>query len=131
MPARNVLIVEDDSTVRGFVAELLTDAGYAVLEADTAHQGLSLAQQHEPSVMLIDHGLPDMSGLDLLDRLRTGPRTRHIPVVMVSGASWLARESDRRLHRADRTLSKPFDIDVLLTHVETLATSEAMTEASS
>ena len=123
MPDRTVLVVEDDLTVRGLVADLLSDAGYAVLEAEDARQGFSLAHEHEPSVVLIDHLLPDMSGLDLLERLRTSGRTRHIPVVIVSGSTWLARDAERRAHQAERIVSKPFDIDVLLTHVDTLATA--------
>jgi len=103
---------------------MLSDAGFAVLAAHDARQGLSLAQEHEPAVVLIDHVLPDSSGLDLLERLRTGRRTRHIPVVMVSAASWLEREACARRHRADQIVTKPFDIDVLLTHVDNLAAGE-------
>jgi DNA-binding response OmpR family regulator len=117
MDQRTVLVVEDDSAVRGLVAELLYDAGYAVLEADRGKLALRLAQEHIPSVVLVDHTLPDMSGLDLLERLRTHRASRHIPVMLVSG---LAHRLVDRDHGADRVLAKPFDIDVLLEQVEYL-----------
>jgi len=70
MEQRSVLIVEDDETVRTLIAELLGEAGYAVLEADCDGQALRLAQKHVPSVVVMDHRLPDMSGLDLREQLR-------------------------------------------------------------
>ena len=78
MDQRTVLLVEDDAAVRGLVAVLLDAAGYAVLEADRGKLALRLAQEHVPSVVLVDHNLPDMSGLDLLERLRTHRASRHI-----------------------------------------------------
>jgi len=77
MAERTVLVVEDDEDVRGFVMDLLSDAGYAVLAAHDARQGLSLAQEHEPAVVLIDHVLPDSSGLDLLERLHRPTHAAH------------------------------------------------------
>jgi len=118
MDGRKVLVVEDDAAVRTLIAELLADAGYAVLEADCGRQALRLAAEHVPSVMLVDHKLPDMSGLDVLERLRMRPTSRHIPVMLVSG---LPHQLANRDHGADRLLAKPFDITVLVEHVDALA----------
>jgi DNA-binding response OmpR family regulator len=119
MHPRSVLVVEDDAAIRGLVAEVLNDAGYLVLEADRGHAALRLAQQHLPSVVLTDHMLPDMSGLDLLEQLKVRAASRFIPVMLVSGRAHQLAEHD---HGADRLLAKPFDIDVLLEHVDALAT---------
>jgi two-component system, OmpR family, phosphate regulon response regulator PhoB len=120
MDQRTVLVVEDDAAVRTLIAELLDEAGYAVLEAECGRQALRLAHEHVPSVVLVDHRLPDMSGLDVLERLRTRPTSRHIPVMLVSGVAHRLVDQD---HGADRVLAKPFDITALVEQVNFLASS--------
>jgi DNA-binding response OmpR family regulator len=122
MQERTVLVVEDDPAISELVTELLDDAGYTVLTANLGRRGLRLAEEHAPSVMLVNNRLPDMSGLDLLERLRRHDATRRIPVVLVSGRSpRLSGDGTAEGSAADRVLPMPFDIDVLLTHVEQLA----------
>jgi DNA-binding response OmpR family regulator len=118
MDQRIVLVVEDDDAIRAVIAEALDDGGYTVVEADRGVLALRLAQDHLPSVVLVDHLLPDMSGLDLLERLRSVEATRHIPVMVVTG---LAQQLTGRDHGADSVLAKPFDIEVLLERVNALA----------
>lgn len=118
MDQRTVLVVDDDAAIRTLIAELLDEAGYAVLEADCGRQALRLVHEYGPSVVLVDHSLPDMSGLDLLERLRARPTSRHIPVMLVSG---LAHQLVGRTHGADRVLAKPFDITVMVEQVDALA----------
>src|SRR3954447_13106899 len=119
MQERTVLVVEDDPAISELVTELLDDAGDTVLTTDLGKRGLRLAEEHVPSVMLVNNRLPDMSGLDLLERLRRQDATRRIPVVLVSGRLQPPLSDDGSA--ADRVLPMPFDIDVLLTHVEQLA----------
>jgi CheY-like chemotaxis protein len=118
MERRTVLVVDDDAAIRMLIGELLDDAGYTVLEADCGRQALRLADEHSPAVVLVDHGLPDMSGLDVLEQLRTRPASRHIPVIMVSG---LAHKLADGVCGADRILSKPFDITELVEQVNAVA----------
>lgn len=118
MQARTVLVVEDDPAIRGLVAELLDDAGYAVLQTRLGQDGLRLAAEHAPIVLLMNQSLPDMSGLDVLGQLRHQPATRQIPVVLISGR---AHQLADGASGADRVLPMPFDIDELLAHVEQLA----------
>lgn len=116
---RTVLVVEDDPSIRELVADVLADEGYAVLQAENGRQGLRLAREHAPSVIMVDQVLPEMTGLEVLERLHAQQTTRHIPVILVSGLAQSLRGSD---HRADRVLSKPFDIEALLAHIDSLAT---------
>jgi two-component system phosphate regulon response regulator PhoB len=118
MTQRTVLVVEDDAMIRGLIAELLDEAGYAVLEASSGRAGLQAARDHTPSVVLVDQMLPDMSGLDVLEGLRQDDTSRHIPVMLVSGRT---DQLVGRDHGADRVLAKPFEINVLLEHVAYLA----------
>ena len=69
-------------------------------------------------MVLVDYVLPDMSGLDVLERLRTQRESRHIPVMLVSGR---AHQLVDRQDGADGVLMKPFDINVLLDRVDALA----------
>jgi len=117
MEQRTVLVVDDDRSIRALIAELLDEAGYAVLEANCGQQALELARQHVPAVVLVDQRLPDMSGLDVLEWLRTRAISRHIPIILVSGIAYQLADVD---HGADRVLPKPFDIDELLDMVNAL-----------
>jgi DNA-binding response OmpR family regulator len=118
MDARTVLVVESDASVRALFVELLDEAGFAVVQTDRGDSGLRLAEEHTPTVVLVNHVLPDMTGLNLLGHLRRQPTTRHIPVIMVSGR--IQQHHDVGFG-ADRVLPMPFDIDVLLAHVEQLS----------
>ena len=112
-----VLVVEDDAALRGLLTDVLDHEGYTVLEAERGLQGLRLAQEHEPSLVLTDQTLPGMSGLELLEELRAGEGTRHIPVVLISGFSVEILGGEPH---PDRILAKPFDLDALLAHIESL-----------
>jgi len=118
MEQRTVLVVDDDAAIRSLIAELLEEAGYAVLEASCGRQALQLADEHVPAVVLVDQRLPDMSGLDVLERLRTRLPSRHIPVIIVSGVAHQFVDGN---HGADGILPKPFDILDLVEQVDHVA----------
>jgi signal transduction histidine kinase/DNA-binding response OmpR family regulator/CHASE3 domain sensor protein len=83
---RVLLVVEDDETFAGILRDLSREMGFQSLVAGTAEEALSLAREHMPSAIVLDVGLPDQSGLSLLDRLKRDVQTRHIPIHVVSGA---------------------------------------------
>lgn len=83
---RTILAVEDDEAFARILADLAHELDFQCLIATTAEEGLALAAQHLPSAVLLDIGLPDHSGLTVLDRLKHDARTRHIPVHVVSGS---------------------------------------------
>jgi signal transduction histidine kinase/CheY-like chemotaxis protein/CHASE3 domain sensor protein len=82
---RILLIIEDDDTFAGIVRDLARDMGFQCILAATAEEALRLARQFKPSAVVLDVGLPDQSGLTVLDRLKRDDATRHIPVHVVSG----------------------------------------------
>ena len=82
---RILLVVEDDQTFAAILRDLARDMGFRSLVAGTAQDALNLAQQFMPSAIVLDVGLPDQSGLSVLDRLKRDVRTRHIPIHIVSG----------------------------------------------
>lgn len=108
-----VLIVEDNPRNLKLARDVLTYAGYDVLEAGSAEDGLALARERRPDVVLLDIQLPGMDGVQALGHLRGDPATAAIPVIAVTA---FAMKADReRLLEAgfDRYVEKPLDIHTL------------------
>ena len=82
---RVLLAVEDDSAFAATLRTLVEELGFDCVVANTGEQALTLARELRPSGVLLDVGLPDVSGLSVLERLKRDPGTRHIPVHVVSG----------------------------------------------
>jgi CheY-like chemotaxis protein len=91
--ARTVLLVEDSDAIRDAFTILLEDAGYTVLGAGTGAEALRLAGEHLPDLVLLDMGLPDMNGLDVVRTIKSDARTAGISVVAVTGRD---EASDRK-----------------------------------
>ena len=118
MAGEQILVVEDNEKSMKLLRDVLRTTGYRTLEASTGGQALVLAATHGPALVLMDIRLPDMSGFEALSRLRMDARTASIPVLAVTAQ---AMKGDReRLEEAgfDGYLSKPVDINELLTTVE-------------
>ena len=81
---RVILLVEDDAAFAMILRDLVREMGFQCVAAATASDGLIAAGRYLPSAILLDVNLPDHSGLGVLDRLKRDPRTRHIPVHMIS-----------------------------------------------
>jgi signal transduction histidine kinase/DNA-binding response OmpR family regulator/CHASE3 domain sensor protein len=80
-----LLIIEDDEAFSSILLDLSHEMGFQSLVANTAAEALSLARQYLPSAIVLDVGLPDQSGLSVLDQLKRNVQTRHIPIHVVSG----------------------------------------------
>jgi CheY-like chemotaxis protein/CHASE3 domain sensor protein/putative methionine-R-sulfoxide reductase with GAF domain len=91
---RSILIVEDDESFAKILCELVREMSFLCVAATTAEEGFDLALEQAPSAIVLDIGLPDHSGLWVLDRLKHDRRTRHIPVHVISATdqSQTARE---------------------------------------
>lgn len=109
-PAARVLIVEDDEAIRRFLATTLEAEGYTVFEAPSARDGETLAGNRRIDVFLIDLGLPDRDGVELIQRLRAWTQR---PVIVISARSQ-EREKVQALDAgADDYLTKPFGVSEL------------------
>jgi len=84
-----ILVVEDDESFARILYDLAQELEFQCLIATTAEEGLAVARQYLPSAVVLDVGLPDNSGLSVLDRLKHDRRTRHIPVHVVSGSDYV------------------------------------------
>ncbi|MBO9558958.1 MAG: response regulator [Caulobacter sp.] len=83
---RVLLVIEDDDKFAAIVRDLSREMGFQTLVAGTAEEALKLARQFKPSAVVLDVGLPDESGLMVLDRLKRDDATRHIPIHVISGS---------------------------------------------
>src|SRR2546427_11120824 len=85
MNTNKILIVDDDSTIRRFLATLLSDRGYEVHEAEDGEQGFKLAGSIRPDLMLLDLIMPYRDGFDVLHDLKEDQGTARIPVSIRAG----------------------------------------------
>jgi len=86
--ARRILVIEDDPAFAAILRDLARELTFQCVIAPTAGEGLTAAVEHRPSAILLDMNLPDQSGLGVLDQLKRDPRTRHIPVHVLSVADY-------------------------------------------
>jgi len=114
MPGELILLVEDNDNNRLLIRDVLQASGYRVIEAETAEDGVRMAAEQRPALVLMDIQLPGMSGIEALQRLRADPVTRAIPVVAVTAS---AMTQDRRQIMAagfDGYQSKPISVKSFL-----------------
>lgn len=112
-----ILIVDDEPDIREFIRFTLEEAGFQVLEAGHADEARKLLTNDKPDLLLLDWMLPGRSGLELAQQLKQNPKTRHVPVIMVSARG---EEEDRvkGLNTgADDYISKPFSPRELVARV--------------
>lgn len=106
-----ILIVDDDATLSEAMAETLGDLGCRVLTASTAEEGLRLAREKMPSLVLCDVVLPDGAGFDTVSALRSYPATAKTPVILMTGSR---EESYHEGEGKWILLLKPFSLDMLV-----------------
>ena len=112
--AKRILVVEDDADNRRIVAKVLTGEGYEVIEVATGAEAVAAVHQQRPDLILLDIMMPQMSGMEVLDRLRANPATAGVPVILVT-----AKDQDEDLlagykYGADYYITKPFSAKQLL-----------------
>ena len=105
-----VLVIEDDDETRAALVRDLTARGYRVSEAGDGHEAMLRWESRRPDVILLDLGLPDIDGLDIVRRIRREATT---PIVILSGR-YEERQKVEALERgADDYVTKPFGVDEL------------------
>jgi len=118
MAGELILVVEDNEKNMKLFRDVLRATGYRTLEASTGGQALMLATKHGPALVVMDIRLQDMTGVEALSRLRMDERTAQIPVLAVT-AQAMKGDRERFIEAGfDGYLSKPLDIDELLSTVE-------------
>lgn len=114
MPSPVVVVIEDEAQIRRFVRAALEAEGWLVFEADTARKGLSEAGTRKPDLLVLDLGLPDGDGLDLIRDVRGWSG---VPIIVLSARSDETDKIAALDAGADDYLTKPFGVGELLARV--------------
>lgn len=114
-----VLIVEDNHELRGFLKSQLQPF-YRILEAENGKEGLEIATNKLPDLIISDIMMPQMDGIELLDALKNATETSHIPVILLTAKSSVESKIEGLNYGADYYITKPFDTDFLLASIENL-----------
>nr|WP_294877194.1 hybrid sensor histidine kinase/response regulator transcription factor [uncultured Pedobacter sp.] len=119
-----VLIVEDNVEVRSFIAQSLKQS-YQVIEANNGEEGVKIAIEKIPDIIVSDVMMPVMDGLELCRTLKTDPRTSHIPIILLTARSGNIHEINGLKTGAEAYITKPFSINSLQLNIYNLLTLQA------
>ena len=115
-----ILIVEDNEKNRKLARDVLAYRGYRVAEAETGEDGVRLAGELLPDLVLMDIALPGMNGIEALRQLRTSPTTRNIPVMAVTASAMMHDRQKIMAAGFDGFQSKPISVRPFVDAVEQL-----------
>lgn len=119
-PAGRILLVEDEESTRMLTADFLRRGGYEVVEAASAEKGLEAASAGKIDLILMDVGLPGMSGLEACAKLKGDAATARIPIIMVTAFGHHMAKVRGLDNGADDYVVKPVQPSVLLARVAAL-----------
>ncbi|MCI7760236.1 MAG: response regulator transcription factor [[Eubacterium] saphenum] len=111
MNKTTILVVEDDSAVRNLITNTLETHDYEYIKAVNGQSALQETSAHKPDIILLDLGLPDIDGIEVIKRIRTWSE---VPIIVISARSEDTDKIDALDSGADDYLTKPFSIDELL-----------------
>jgi DNA-binding NarL/FixJ family response regulator len=129
MPAQ-LLLVDDEPGLREAVQAYLEDSGFAVEVASNAQEGLALAQQKLPDLVITDIMMPQVDGYQFLKQLRENPQFSGLPVVFLTARGMTSDRIQGYLAGCDAYLSKPFDPDELVAIVTNLLEKQKARQAA-
>ncbi len=116
-----VLIVDDEPQNIELLETMLSIKGYNVVKADNGKSALAALETQDVDLVLLDLQLPDISGIEILKKIRGNPKTKTLPVLMITGLSDKKHKLEGLENGADDYILKPFDMDELFARVETQA----------
>jgi CheY-like chemotaxis protein len=117
MPAKKILVADDESHILHVVSLKLRNAGYEVVTASDGQEALEMAQSERPDLLITDYHMPQLSGLELCQKLKQDPATAKIPAIMLTARGYQLDPKDTEQSGILRMLSKPFSPRQLLSTV--------------
>jgi two-component system KDP operon response regulator KdpE len=112
-----ILIVDDEKTICNFMKVSLETQGYKCIEADCGASALMLVASHNPEILVLDLGLPDIDGVDVIKKLR---QSSQIPIIVVSARGHDREKVEALDAGADDYLTKPFSVPELLARIRVI-----------
>lgn len=123
-----ILVVDDHALNLELLKQDLDDVGYRVVTARSGREALTILPRNPPDLILLDIMMPELSGLDVLKRIRQAPDTRDIPVILVTAKSQSRDVVEGLRAGANDYVTKPVDVDILLARIETHLRMHALQE---
>ncbi len=120
MKNKTILIIDDDETILSIVEATLEKNGYSVLTASDGIDGLKIVNTMPPDAIILDRNMPDMSGDEVLDQLKSDESTKNIPVMMLTAKNDIKDISESLEKGARDYIVKPFDHDNLIIRLKNL-----------
>lgn len=115
--SKRILIIEDQEDNRAILRDLLSQAGYALIEAADGEEGVELAQSERPDLILMDIQLPLIDGYEATRRIKAKPELKSIPIIAVTSYALSGDEAKARAAGCDGYVTKPFSPRDLLAKV--------------
>jgi CheY-like chemotaxis protein len=112
--AKIIMVVDDSQTVRNIMALILHRAGYRSVRVASAMEALHTLRELIPDLIFLDITLPGMDGLDVCKIIKENPRTKQVPVIMLSGNNEVFDKVMGRLAGASDYITKPFEPEIIL-----------------
>ncbi|MGR8920928.1 MAG: response regulator [Gammaproteobacteria bacterium] len=109
-----ILVVEDNEMNMKLARDVLEARGYETLEAGTGEDGVAMAGEHQPDLVLMDIQLPGIDGVEAFRRLRDAPQTAHIPIIAFTASVMVSDKSRLTDAGFDAFLSKPIELKSFL-----------------
>ena len=123
-----ILLVEDDEQIRSYMRDMLASC-YEVMEAGNGAEGVAIAVERLPDLIVSDIMMPFMDGIELVSKLKKDPRTNHIPIILLTARGTFNHQVEGLETGADDYLTKPFNINLLSVKIKNhLATRENLKE---
>jgi two-component system, cell cycle response regulator DivK len=116
--SKRILVVEDTEDNRRILRDLLTRAGFELIEAVDGESGVLMATEHRPDLILMDIQLPVFDGYEATRRIRANPETRSIPIIAVTSYALSGDESKALAAGCDGYVAKPFSPRKILAMVQ-------------
>jgi two-component system, cell cycle response regulator DivK len=117
---KRILVIEDTEDNRRILRDMLTAAGYELVEATDGEAGVTMAAEHRPDLILMDIQLPRIDGYEATRRIKSDAALRHIPIVAVTSYALSGDEEKARAAGCDGYIAKPFSPRQLLGKVREL-----------
>src|SRR6266508_6163560 len=115
-----ILIIEDNEKNRKLIRDLLQVKGYQTIESETAENGLKLAEEKTPALILMDIQLPGMDGITAMKHLKAAPKTNNIPVVAITASAMTHNRQTMLAEGFDGYQTKPLSLKEFLGELERL-----------
>lgn len=127
-PPRRLLIVDDDEAIRDLLSELLASLGTEIAQAASAGEAFASIAETTPDLILLDRNLPDGEGYAVIEQMRGTPRSRLVPIMVITGEASQGEKLRALREGASAFIGKPFDFEEIVTRVQALLRLKSVTD---